>query len=61
MSAAVAPVTDPDPVDRVDPADVRGRRGPLLVAAVIVALAVAADVLLLGVQRAVTPWQRGVR
>ena len=27
----------------------------------VVALAVAADVLLLGVQRAVTPWQRGVR
>jgi osmoprotectant transport system permease protein len=27
----------------------------------VVALAVAADVLLLGAQRAVTPWQRGVR
>ena len=27
----------------------------------VVALAVTADVLLLGVQRAVTPWQRGVR
>ncbi len=27
----------------------------------VVALAVVADVLLLGVQRAVTPWQRGAR